>query len=133
MPPLPNGDRPTIMREYADVVAEHRLLHQKTKENFKQAAYDRARDELDDRMRGLLRSLEERCLGYARTLLLGRPRDPRRAEQVAEEVERMLRRGRAFKGTSEYDRNFCLLSALLHGASLLTREEVAEGCRQVVN
>ncbi len=59
IPSLENADRPTVMREYSDIVSEHRLIYQKT-ESYKKAAYDRARDDLDDRMKSLLDSIENR-------------------------------------------------------------------------
>ncbi len=59
VPALHNADRPTVMSEFNDIVSEHRLIYKRT-ESFKKAAYELARDELDDRMRNLIDSLENK-------------------------------------------------------------------------
>ena len=130
MPPLKNSDRPTVMREFGDILAEHMVVH-KAMEGFKKSAYDRARSELDDRMRVLLYSLENRCLSWAKSLLLGRPRDPDRAARVDREAERLLKRMRMKKGTEGYEQSHCILSAMINAAGLLKREQIAQGCAVV--
>ena len=57
------ADRPTIMAEFVDMITCHRNVYKLTKD-FDRAKYDQARDELEDRMKGLLKTMQDKWLGY---------------------------------------------------------------------
>ena len=114
------ADRPTIMAEFVDMITCHRNVYKLTKD-FDRAKYDQARDELEDRMKGLLKTMQEKWLGYTKTLLLGRPVDAQRVRKIEKAVQDMR-----VKLKIEGDHCHQILFALFDGASLLSDEEVSQ-------
>jgi len=60
---LKNDDRPTMVRENASIIAQHRLLYKRMagiEENNRKAYYDETRSELDERMKNLVSTLENK-------------------------------------------------------------------------
>ena len=114
------ADRPTIMAEFVDIIACHRNVYKLTKD-FDRAKYDQARDDLEDRMRGLLRTMQDKWLGYAKTLLLGRPVDDQRVRKIEKAVQDLRRKLKV-----EEERHNEILFALFDGASLLSDEDVTQ-------
>ena len=114
------ADRPTIMAEFVDLITCHRNIYKMTKE-FDRAKYDQARDELEDRMKGLLRTLQDKWLGYAKTLLLGQPVDAQRVRKIEKAVQILRQKLKIVEEC--YDQ---ILFALFDGASLLSDEDMAQ-------
>lgn len=114
------ADRPTIMAEFVDLITCHRNVYKLTKD-FDRAKYDQARDELEGRMKGLLKTMQDKWLGYTKTLLLGRPIDVQRVLKIEKAVQDLCRRLKI-----EEERYNQILFALFDGASLLSDEDVAQ-------
>ena len=114
------ADRPTIMAEFVDMIACHRNIYKMTKD-FDRAKYDQARADVDDRMKGLLKTMQDKWLGYTKTLLLGRPVDAQRVRKIEKAVQDLRR-----KLNIEEERYNQILFALFDGASLLSDEDVAQ-------
>ena len=114
------GDRPTLMSEFFDIINCHRNIYKKTK-NFDRAKYDQVRKDLEDRMKVFLKTMQDKWLGYTKTLLLGRPVDATRVQKIEKAVQDLCRK---LKIEKEPWQQF--LFSLLDGASLLSADDVIQ-------
>ncbi len=72
-----------------------------------------------------------RILGYAKLMLLGKPRNPDRLRLVTNKALELIKKHKLSSPECDGGQNFCLLFSLLDGATLLEREQVVEACLQV--
>eukprot|EP00095_Tigriopus_kingsejongensis_P012131 maker-scaffold1116_size61586-snap-gene-0.9 protein:Tk12131 transcript:maker-scaffold1116_size61586-snap-gene-0.9-mRNA-1 annotation:"hypothetical protein LOTGIDRAFT_230378" len=92
-PELRRDDRPAMLAEFSDILASHRQVYKKN-QKFDRVAYNQTRDELDDRLRSLLITIENRWLGPGRVVLLGRPKDPDRIAMIDEALTKAIGRSK---------------------------------------
>lgn len=97
--------------------------------DFVKAKYDEVRGELDDRMHGLLRTMQDKWLGHARTLLLGRPIDQGRVAKITQAMKAVADMLRLSKADCARHRQ--LLFGLIDGASLLTPDDMTSAYHAV--
>lgn len=125
------GDRPTIMKEFFDMLLTHRKIYQKTKD-FDRAAYNLTKDELEDRMKSLLDTIENKWLGYAKVFLLGRPKDQERVKRVEEAIEKLRKQqklGQLDRGSLRTG----FLFSIFDGASSLNKEQLLMAFQRITD
>ncbi len=72
-----------------------------------------------------------RYLGHTRILLLGATRDAERRKKLAKATGKLLGKLQIKSSSKDHGQKSSLVEYLLDGSSLLTPEEILEGCAQV--
>lgn len=119
VPALKRSDRPTILSEFGEVLQTHRQIYTKT-QKFDRVAYNLTRDELDDRLRTLLDTIENRWLGFVKLTLLGRPKDPERVQMIDQTIKKCLNKLKLNRVQKSW------LWNALDGASLLEESHLGQ-------
>lgn len=134
------GACPSLMQEFDDIMASHlRIYKQDVKlrpggEQFDRKKYNRNREDVDDRLDGLLESISNKWLGYGQVLLQGKLCNEESEKEVDFFVAELLAEdslaaeaAAARSGFKESQR--LLLKRLVDGVNILTNEQIKLGLK----
>jgi len=123
---------PTIMKELHDVVSLHNRIYKSDKIAQEQSKFSQLKEEVEDRLVSLMDTVENKWLGFAKVMMLGKPCDAQRRQAVDEvvlEVERKhLVDDADFVGSGRRQ----VLNRIVDGANHLTRKQLFQGVMHVL-
>ena len=119
----PSDNCLSYMKEFTDIIEKHK--HVNKNPPMYRGIYDKKREELNDRLKSLLKSMEDSWLGYEKVALIGSLKDESQKGLVASVIEKCVK-----SELQECQMSF--LTSLLSSTPFLTDDQMMKGLTTVL-